>query len=93
MRWTFQCSNLCFKNTQAWETHEAILIEDYLITRQTYIKNFLRCGARYLKEFSPRFPHFEVSKLKGILQSWQIDNMVLIVTCIAASDMQSISIA
>ena len=51
---------------QAWYTHKAILIEDYLVTRQPYVEKWYRCGARYLKEFSQRFPHFEVSKQRWL---------------------------
>ena len=45
---------------QAWEAHEAILVDGYLITRQPYVCNVNRCGVRYRKPFSRRFPHFEV---------------------------------
>ena len=45
---------------QAWEAHEAILVDGYLITRQPYVSNVNRCGVRYRKPFSRRFPHFEV---------------------------------
>ena len=48
-------------NSKAWETHEAILVDDYLITRQPYVHKLEGCGARYKTAFSSRFPHFEVS--------------------------------
>ena len=47
--------------SQAWEAHEAILVDGYLITCQPYeYKYDWWYGARYTKPFSPRFPHFEV---------------------------------
>lgn len=46
--------------SQAWEAHEAILVDGYLITRQPYVRKFYRCGARYKEPFSSDFPHFEV---------------------------------
>lgn len=45
---------------QAWEAHEAILVDGYLVTRQPYVSNVSRFVVRYLKPFSRRFPHFEV---------------------------------
>ena len=50
--------------SQAWEAHEDILVDGYLITCQPYVGNFFfhPCGARYKTAFSRRFPHFEVRK-------------------------------
>ncbi|CAH3046582.1 unnamed protein product [Porites lobata] len=57
---------------KAWEAHEAILVDGYLITRQPYERKVSdwRYGARYTKPFSPRFPHFEVMILESGETRW-----------------------
>ena len=50
--------------SQAWEAHEAILVEGYLITHQPDLSDvydlYDNHGAAYKIPFSCRFPHFEV---------------------------------
>ncbi|CAH3021281.1 unnamed protein product, partial [Porites evermanni] len=55
---------------EAWKAHEVILVDGYLITRQPYVSNVNRCGVRYRKPFSRRFPHFEVMILESGETRW-----------------------
>ena len=53
-------------NSKAWEAHESLLVEDYLITclphdrDDSFDDDSFAIGARYKVAFSRRFPHFEV---------------------------------
>ena len=42
-----------------WQVHRGITVEGHYLTCEGDKKNWY--GARYLKPFSPEFPHFEVS--------------------------------
>lgn len=60
---------------KAWDTHRAIVVEDYLLTCLGY-KHYSSdggdegCGARYRTAFSPQFPHFEVMILETGETKW-----------------------
>ncbi|CAH3159044.1 unnamed protein product, partial [Porites evermanni] len=56
---------------KAWEAHEAILVDGYLITHHPDVRDYdPNHGARYTIPFSPRFPHFEVMILESGETRW-----------------------
>ncbi|KAL9954088.1 hypothetical protein ACROYT_G041582 [Oculina patagonica] len=54
---------ILLRGPEAWKVHEGIQIEGLLLTCEHANKKHFH-GARYLKPFSPAFPHFEVTILE-----------------------------